>query len=157
MKYKRMKMKNTDILSAGSKVYEKKRRMKKETVESIDFDFDKRHEFLTGFHKRKLERKQVARDKYKEKERQERIKFRAENKAERQREVETRMAEIAAALKGDRSDNDDDDEDETVFTDGEDNDDKDDTKKPKVKEFKSAKSLTTVTVIEDLDLGEESD
>lgn len=42
MKYKRMKMKNSDILSAGSKIYEKKRRMKKETVESIDFDFDKR-------------------------------------------------------------------------------------------------------------------
>ncbi|ORZ21593.1 nucleolar protein 12 [Absidia repens] len=95
-----MKMKNTDILSAGSKVYEKKRRMKKETVEAIDFDFDKRQEFLTGFHKRKLERKQASRDKYKEKERQERIKFRAENKAERQREVNNRLAEVAAALKG---------------------------------------------------------
>jgi hypothetical protein len=55
---------------------------------------------LTGFHKRKLERKQAARDKYKEKERQERIKERADNKAERQRDLDTRMAEIAAALKG---------------------------------------------------------
>lgn len=32
------KTKNTDILSAGSKVYAKKRKAKKETVESVDFD-----------------------------------------------------------------------------------------------------------------------
>jgi hypothetical protein len=32
------KMKNTEILSAGSKVYAKKRKAKKETVESVDFD-----------------------------------------------------------------------------------------------------------------------
>jgi hypothetical protein len=32
------KARNTDILSAGSKVYAKKRKAKKETVESVDFD-----------------------------------------------------------------------------------------------------------------------
>lgn len=32
------KAKNTDILSAGSKVYAKKRKAKKETVESVEFD-----------------------------------------------------------------------------------------------------------------------
>jgi len=32
------KMKNTEILSAGSKVYAKKRKAKKETVESVEFD-----------------------------------------------------------------------------------------------------------------------
>ncbi|KAI9306101.1 nucleolar protein 12-domain-containing protein [Cunninghamella echinulata] len=108
MKYKRMKMekmkaqkmKNTDILSAGSKAYAKKRREKQETVESIDFDFDKRQEFLTGFRKRKLERKQAAREKYAERERQERIKLRAEHKAERLKEVQSRMDEVNAAIKG---------------------------------------------------------
>lgn len=32
------KMKNTEILSAGSKVYAKKRKAKKETIESVEFD-----------------------------------------------------------------------------------------------------------------------
>jgi hypothetical protein len=32
------KMKNTEILSAGSKVYAKKRKARKETVESVEFD-----------------------------------------------------------------------------------------------------------------------
>jgi hypothetical protein len=32
------KPKNSEILSAGSKVYAKKRKIKKETVESVDFD-----------------------------------------------------------------------------------------------------------------------
>lgn len=36
------KTKNTDILSAGSKIYAKKRKIKKETVESVDFDPVKR-------------------------------------------------------------------------------------------------------------------
>lgn len=36
------KTKNTDILSAGSKIYAKKRKVKKETVESVDFDPVKR-------------------------------------------------------------------------------------------------------------------
>ncbi|EIE90142.1 hypothetical protein RO3G_14853 [Rhizopus delemar RA 99-880] len=36
------KLRNTDILSAGSKVYAKKRKAKKETVEYVEFDPEKR-------------------------------------------------------------------------------------------------------------------
>ncbi|CAO3631249.1 unnamed protein product [Cunninghamella blakesleeana] len=160
MKYKRMKMakmKNTDILSAGFKAYAKKRREKQEKVESIEFNFDKRKEFLTGFRKRKLERKEAAKKKHAERERQERIKLRAENKAERLKQVQTRMDEVNAAIKGIQG-YDEDEEEETVFTDGENNDDDDSDDKQKgknsqnVKEFKSEKALTTVTVIEDLNL-----
>lgn len=39
---KAKKMKNTDILSAGSKVYAKKRKARKETVEMVEFDDAKR-------------------------------------------------------------------------------------------------------------------
>lgn len=42
MKAKSKKMRNTDILSAGSKVYAKKRQAKKETVEFVEFDPEKR-------------------------------------------------------------------------------------------------------------------
>jgi hypothetical protein len=35
-------MNNTKLLSAGSKIYAKKRKQKKETIERIEFDFDAR-------------------------------------------------------------------------------------------------------------------
>jgi hypothetical protein len=37
-----MKVKNTELLSAGSKIYAKKRKAKKEVVESVEFDPEKR-------------------------------------------------------------------------------------------------------------------
>ncbi|CAO3590085.1 unnamed protein product [Absidia cylindrospora] len=148
-------MKNTDILSAGSKVYEKKRRMKKETVEAIDFDFDKRQIF-NWIPQTKTRKETSIPGQIQGKGTPGKDQIPAENKAERQREVSTRLAEVAAALKGNGSDNEDEDEDETVFTDDNEDDAKDSIKEPKVEEFKSAKSLTTVTVIEDFDLGEES-
>ncbi|ORE15795.1 hypothetical protein BCV71DRAFT_218963 [Rhizopus microsporus] len=43
MKAKSKKVKNTDILSAGSKIYAKKRKAKQETVEYVEFDPKKRH------------------------------------------------------------------------------------------------------------------
>lgn len=42
MKAKSKKVKNTDILSAGSKIYAKKRKAKQETVEYVEFDPKKR-------------------------------------------------------------------------------------------------------------------
>lgn len=42
MKAKSKKVKNTDILSAGSKIYAKKRKAKQETVEYVEFDPEKR-------------------------------------------------------------------------------------------------------------------
>ncbi|ORX56735.1 hypothetical protein DM01DRAFT_1406209 [Hesseltinella vesiculosa] len=146
MKVKQNKVKNSDLLSAGSKIYAKKRKVKKETVESVEFNFDKRQEFLTGFRKRKQERKQKAQERYKERERQERIKFRAENKAERQRQIQARLAEMKAVM---QSGQDSEEEgDETVFTDHEAEDQEE--KQPSVTEFKSNQALTTVTVIEDM-------
>lgn len=41
-KNNKKKMKNTDILSAGSKIYAKKRKAKQEIVESVEFDEAKR-------------------------------------------------------------------------------------------------------------------
>ncbi|KAI9269121.1 nucleolar protein 12-domain-containing protein [Phascolomyces articulosus] len=94
------KVKNTDILTAGSKAYAKKRRIKKQTIERVDFDPDSRKEYLTGFHKRKVERKKKAQENYQERLRQEKIRDRAALRAERKRQMEQRLSDMQAALKG---------------------------------------------------------
>lgn len=54
------------------------KRRKVEPVEQVTFDPDARQEYLTGFHKRKLERAKHGRELAQKKEREERIKARAE-------------------------------------------------------------------------------
>ncbi|OMJ21752.1 Ribosomal RNA-processing protein 17 [Smittium culicis] len=60
---------NRQKLTHGAKKYSKKRQEKQEQIESVVFDQEKRSEFLTGFHKRKMQRhadkvaRAVARDK----------------------------------------------------------------------------------------------
>lgn len=50
-----------------------KRRKTESKTEEIAFDFDKRADYLTGFHKRKVERAKVAQEQAKKMEREERI------------------------------------------------------------------------------------
>ncbi|KAG2178115.1 hypothetical protein INT43_003368 [Umbelopsis isabellina] len=146
-------MNNTNLLSAGSKIYAKKRKQKKETVERIDFDFDARKEFLTGFHKRKLERKKKAREIAIERERVDRLQARAEAREERKRLADTNMAQMAALLRQQNGEDEGEEEEDVKF----DSDEELDTPvaakiEPTVKEFATPTSLTTVTVIEDLEL-----
>ena len=54
----------------------KKRRLGAQQVEEIPFDFAARNEYLTGFHKRKLERKENARQTAIKMEKEERVKER---------------------------------------------------------------------------------
>lgn len=54
----------------------KKRKTRDATIEEINFDFDKRSEYLTGFHKRKVQRSEQAKKEAAQKEREERIKMR---------------------------------------------------------------------------------
>ncbi|ORE03590.1 hypothetical protein BCV72DRAFT_28976 [Rhizopus microsporus var. microsporus] len=148
MKAKSKKVKNTDILSAGSKIYAKKRKAKQETVEYVEFDPEKRQEYLTGFHKRKLERKNKTKEKYAKLAKEEKLRSRREAREERQRLADKNVQEMAAMLRvgidePDHFDDDDDDEEK-----------EEEKRDPVVKEFKSETSLTTVTVIEDL--GEDS-
>jgi ribosomal RNA-processing protein 17 len=55
-----------------------KKRKRTSAIEEIVFDNSARHEYLTGFHKRKLQRQKVAQEEAAERERQERIEFRKE-------------------------------------------------------------------------------
>ncbi|OBZ85711.1 Ribosomal RNA-processing protein 17 [Choanephora cucurbitarum] len=137
------KFKNSDVLSAGSKVYAKKRKAKQETVEYVEFDPAKRSEFLTGFHKRKMERKKKTIEKYAQLEREEKLRNRKEAREQRQRMADKNVQEMAAMLRGHVDEPDSFQSEE---------DDEEEDKKPVVQEFKNKSTLTTVTVIEDLDL-----
>ncbi|KAG1458614.1 hypothetical protein G6F46_006714 [Rhizopus delemar] len=143
------KLRNTDILSAGSKVYAKKRKAKKETVEYVEFDPEKRTEFLTGFHKRKVERKNRTKEKYAALAKEEKLRSRKEAREERQRLADKNVREMAAMLRVSIGE-----EEEDTFEEEEEDEEKK-KKEPVVKEFKSKTALTTVTVIEDLDLDNE--
>jgi hypothetical protein len=162
------KPKNTEILSAGSKVYAKKRKAKKETVESIDFDDASRtwvcgsrwrtqiaadfsffSEFLTGFHKRKVERKNKTIAKYALLAKEEKLRNRKETREQRQRLADKNVQEMAAMLRGSLGGP----EPEGFVSEEEEEEEHIEEKKaPKVQEFKTKSTLTTVTVIEDLDL-----
>lgn len=53
-----------------------KKRKVEHTVEAIDFDFTAREDYLTGFHKRKLQRAKTARAEAERKDRAERLELR---------------------------------------------------------------------------------
>ncbi|KAI9366229.1 hypothetical protein BD770DRAFT_312079 [Pilaira anomala] len=123
------KTKNTDILSAGSKIYAKKRKVKKETVESVDFDPVKRTE------------------KYALLAKEEKLRNRKEIREQRQALAEKNVQEMAAMLRVAIG------APETEGFESEEEEGKEEAKKePVVQEFKNKTTLTTVTVIEDLDL-----
>lgn len=56
----------------------KKRRREDASVEEVNFDFGQREEYLTGFHKRKVERAKQAKLEASKREREERIQQRKE-------------------------------------------------------------------------------
>ncbi|KAI8990073.1 nucleolar protein 12-domain-containing protein [Pilobolus umbonatus] len=139
------KYKNTDILSAGSKIYAKKRKAKQETVDYVEFDPTKRTEYLTGFHKRKVERIKKTKEKYAQLAQEEKLKNRKEIREQRQQMADKNVQEMAAML---RTSLDDPDQ----FEEEEGEEEEEEEKQPVVTEFKNASNLTTVTVIDDLDM-----
>ncbi|KAJ8125178.1 hypothetical protein O1611_g8462 [Lasiodiplodia mahajangana] len=76
-----------------------KKRKRQHTVEEIKFDDEARAEYLTGFHKRKLQRAKHARDQAAERERQEKIETRKQLREDRKREVEEHVQQVNNALK----------------------------------------------------------
>lgn len=107
-------------------------------------------EFLTGFHKRKVERKNKTREKYALIAKEEKLLHRKEVREQRQALAEKNVQEMAALLRvsigGPEPEGfESEDEEEKVV----------EKKAPIVQEFKDKTTLTTVTVIEDLDLDDQ--
>lgn len=110
---------NREILTGGKRYKEKKL---KHRVQEVVFDKDKRKDYLTGFHKRKLERKKKAQEYIEEEAKKQRLEERARIREERKLEVQRKLAELKEAqhlnpfLKDSDSDSesgDDQDEEET--------------------------------------------
>lgn len=83
---------NRDILTGGSKY--KQKQAKKFGIEEVVFNKDSRQEYLTGFHKRKVERQKKAKSFYEQQERLARIEERKKARDERQKEFEDKMKEL---------------------------------------------------------------
>ncbi|KAI0408169.1 nucleolar protein 12-domain-containing protein [Xylaria palmicola] len=76
-----------------------KKRKRQHAIEEIKFDDDARAEYLTGFHKRKLQRAKHAQEQAAERARQERIDARKQIREDRKREVEEHVQNVNNALK----------------------------------------------------------
>ncbi|KAG0210868.1 hypothetical protein BGX28_008835 [Mortierella sp. GBA30] len=147
-------MSNAQVLSSGAEVYAKKRKARQEQITEVSFDPEARKEYLTGFHKRKVHRQNVARELAKQKEHEEKLEARKEARAARKEMQEEKVQEYEKYRRqlkiryGEALS--DEDEEDTVFSSGD--EEKDGEKKePKQAKFKTKTSLTTVTVIEDMD------
>lgn len=105
---------NREILTGGSKYRQKQ--AKKYGVEEVVFNKDSRQEYLTGFHKRKVERQKKAKNFFEQQERLARIEERKKQREERQKEFEDKMKELDTVKNlrlgktGIDSDEDEDDE-----------------------------------------------
>jgi len=75
-----------------------KKRKTHSAIEEINFDFDARADYLTGFHKRKVLRSQRAQDEAAKKAREERIETRKQLREERRKELEAHVEAVNALL-----------------------------------------------------------
>ncbi|KAF4469253.1 nucleolar 12 [Fusarium albosuccineum] len=75
-----------------------KKRKTTSAVEEVSFDNDARHEYLTGFHKRKQQRIKNAQEEAAKRARQEKIEMRKQIREERRREVEEHVQTVNRLL-----------------------------------------------------------
>ncbi|PNY18311.1 Uncharacterized protein TCAP_07575 [Tolypocladium capitatum] len=76
-----------------------KKRKATSAVEEVSFDKDARHEFLTGFHKRKQQRIKHAQEQAAKQARQERLDARKQMRNDRRREVEEHVETVNRMLR----------------------------------------------------------
>ncbi|KAI1335200.1 nucleolar protein 12-domain-containing protein [Xylariaceae sp. FL0016] len=76
-----------------------KKRKISHAVEEIKFDDDARQEYLTGFHKRKLQRAKNAQEQAAKRAREEKLELRKQIRDQRKKEVEDHVQQVNAILK----------------------------------------------------------
>ncbi|RYP24509.1 hypothetical protein DL765_000529 [Monosporascus sp. GIB2] len=76
-----------------------KKRKASHAVEEIKFDAGARDEYLTGFHKRKVQRAKRAQEEAAKKARQEKIDLRRQLREERKKEIEEHVQHVTSILK----------------------------------------------------------
>jgi len=139
-----MKLSNTDVLTHAHAVLKAKARAKRHQVDQIVFDEDARRDYLSGFRKRNLLKKEAAIARAKERDHQQKLEARREHRqALREQAVENaKLVEEAYGnvVGGDTSE----DGDFAGFSTEEKGKDREDA-------YEDAEQLATVTVIDEFD------
>ncbi|KAG2368346.1 nucleolar protein 12-domain-containing protein [Suillus spraguei] len=134
---------NIAILTQSHRVIAAKKRDKRSQIKEIVFDDDARREFLTGFHKRKVAKKEEAIKKAKLREKQERLDTRREHRRALAERAAQNAAEVekayGATIDGSA------DEDGGLGSSGIERD------REVNGEYEGEEQLATVTVVEDFD------
>ncbi|KAL1745683.1 nucleolar protein 12-domain-containing protein [Schizophyllum fasciatum] len=136
-------MSNLDHLTRAHQAVAAKRRAKKNQVKEIVFDDAARRDFLTGFHKRKVARTDAARKKAMEREKQQRLETRREQRQILREQAAENAANVEAAY-GALINGEDSDELPALGPSGR-------AKGKQREEFEDEETLATVTVVEDFD------
>ncbi|CAG8852999.1 12064_t:CDS:2, partial [Gigaspora margarita] len=82
----------------GSKIYSEKRKRKNNQIPEIVFDENARREYLTGFHKRKLERQAKAKKIALERVKKEKAEIKKAAKEAQKRQIEEKLAATQAMI-----------------------------------------------------------
>ncbi|KAG2119503.1 nucleolar protein 12-domain-containing protein [Suillus discolor] len=134
---------NIAILTQSHRAVAAKKRDKRNQIKEIVFDDDARREFLTGFHKRKVAKKEEAIKKAKLREKQERLDTRREHRRALAERAAQNAAEVEKAYGATIDDSDD--EKEGLGSSGNERD------REVNGEYEGEEQLATVTVVEDFD------
>ncbi|GJE95862.1 nucleolar protein 12-domain-containing protein [Phanerochaete sordida] len=140
---------NLAVLTKSHRIIAQKKRAKKEQVKEVVFDEDARRDFLTGFHKRKVQKKEAAKAKAVLREKEERLEARRENRRMLAQRAVENAAEVEKAYGAAGDDEGSDEWDGLAESSGR--------RKgkgradEKEEEFEGEETLATVTVVEDFD------
>ncbi|KAI0081297.1 hypothetical protein K474DRAFT_1704027 [Panus rudis PR-1116 ss-1] len=139
---------NLNVLTSSHGIIAAKKRAKREQIKEIVFDEGARKEFLTGFHKRKLQKKELAKKKALEREKQERLEARREKRQMLAEQAAQNAREVEKAYGGIVNGEDLSDEDSDSIP----SRDKGKQKAAEVEdEYEDEEQVATVTVVEDFD------
>ncbi|TFK85556.1 hypothetical protein K466DRAFT_576821 [Polyporus arcularius HHB13444] len=140
---------NLTALTKSHTIIAAKKKAKREQIKEVLFDDTARREFLTGFHKRKLEKKEQAKKKAQEREKQDRLEARREHRRMLAEQAKKNAADTERAY-GAIVDSDSDSEWDGIGGSGM-SKGKRRAAEAEEEEFEDEEQLATVTVVEEFD------
>ncbi|KAF8200920.1 nucleolar protein 12-domain-containing protein [Pholiota molesta] len=134
---------NLALLTRAHGAVAAKKRARKDQIKEVVFDDDARREFLTGFHKRKLAKAEAARAKAKEREKQDRLEARRDQRRMLREQAAENASQVEKAYGATIDDGDEDDDAEWSGI--------SQREATRDDEYEDEEMLATVTVVEDFD------
>ncbi|KAH9952968.1 nucleolar protein 12-domain-containing protein [Russula dissimulans] len=143
---------NVALLTQSHKVIKAKKRQKLGQVNAVVFDEDARREFLTGFHKRKLAKKEESKKKAQAREKEERLEARREQRRMLAEQAAQNAAKVEEAYRGFVQPIIESDEEWTgISRAGLSSEEREAERHEREYEYSDEERLATVTVVEDFD------